>query len=322
MLVLSISVFLGVFLVVAMLLLAGSKSSQRGKQVHAHLESALANYRPQAKSETIDLRKVEQFSAIPILNHWLRKVGVVSAMRRLLAQAEIKWTPGALLLMCFACFFIPAVLVNMRVHAWMFSLLVGGALGCLPMIFVFYKRKQRFHRFEQRLPDALDLMVSALRAGHSLVAALRMVALEAPEPLASEFRTCYDEQNYGLELRAAMDNLLERVPLQDLKIVMTAILIQKESGGNLAEVLQKATQVIRERFRLRRQVRTHTAQGRLTGMILSLLPIVLGIGLYLVDPKTMSTLWTNPLGIKLLYTAGIMMTLGGLIIRKIVNMEV
>jgi tight adherence protein B len=165
-------------------------------------------------------------------------------------------------------------------------------------------------------------MVSGLRAGHSLVAALRLVAYESPEPISSEFRICFDEQNYGLELRTAMENLVSRVPLQDLRIVVTAILIQKDSGGNLAEVLDKASYVIRERFKLKRQVRVHTAQGRLTGWILSFLPIALGIALYLLNPQTMSLLWTRPIGVKLLIASGVMTITGSLIIRKIVNMDV
>jgi tight adherence protein B len=128
--------------------------------------------------------------------------------------------------------------------------------------------------------------------------------------------------NYGLELKSALDNLVTRVPLQDVKIVTTAVLIQRESGGNLAEVLDKTAQVIRERFRLKRQVSTHTAQGRLTGWILTMLPVVLGFILYLVNPDLMSNLWKKDLGLKLLYAAGSMIVVGGLIIRKIVNMDV
>ena len=143
-----------------------------------------------------------------------------------------------------------------------------------------FKRSKRFGKFEQGLPEALDLMVSALRAGHSLIAAMGLVARECADPVGSEFKMCFEEQNYGLELKTALDNLIERVPLQDLSIVATAIMIQKESGGNLAEVLDKTSHVIRERFRLKRQIQTHTAQGRLTGWILSLLPVVLGIALY------------------------------------------
>jgi tight adherence protein B len=201
-------------------------------------------------------------------------------------------------------------------------MLIGLLLGSAPLVFVLQKRRRRFTQFEQDLPEALDLMVSSLRAGNSLVSAMRLVAHESPDPIGGEFRICFDEQNYGLELRTAMENLVTRVPLQDLRIIVTAILIQKESGGNLAEVLDKASYLIRERFRLRRQVRVHTAQGRLTGWILSLLPVVLGIALYFVSPETISVLWTRSIGVKLLYTAAGMTIAGALIIRKIVNMEV
>jgi tight adherence protein B len=165
-------------------------------------------------------------------------------------------------------------------------------------------------------------MVSGLRAGHSLIAAMGLVGREVPDPVGAEFRICFEEQNYGLELKSAIENLIDRVPMQDLRIVATAIMIQKESGGNLAEVLDKTSYVIRERFRLKRQIRTHTAQGRLTGWILSLLPVVLGIALFTVNPTMMSILWTRDIGIKLLWTSGCMTLIGGFIIRQIVNMEV
>jgi tight adherence protein B len=165
-------------------------------------------------------------------------------------------------------------------------------------------------------------MVNGLRAGHSLVAAMGLVARECADPLGREFRACFEEQNYGLELKIAMDNLINRVPLQDLRIVATAILIQKESGGNLAEVLNNTAHVIRERFRLKRQVMVHTAQGRMTGWVLTLLPVGLGIGLYIVNPQMMSILWTRPIGIKLMWGAAGMIVVGGLIIHKITDMDV
>jgi tight adherence protein B len=149
-----------------------------------------------------------------------------------------------------------------------------------------------------------------------------LVARETPDPVGIEFKSTFEEQNYGLELKTALDNMLNRVPLQDLRIVCTAIMIQKESGGNLAEVLDKTAHVIRERFRLKRQIKTHTAQGRLTGWILTALPIFLGIGLYFLNPGMMSLLWTRPIGVKLIETAIVMIIIGGLIIRKIVNMDV
>ena len=316
-------VFLSVFLVIALLLAAsGTGASQQTKRTIAQLDAALASDRPENRDEIVDLRKQELLSAIPLFNRLLLKFEIVPRLHTLIYQSGLKWTSGGLLLMSLACFAIPGYLLYLRTGVVILAIIVGLIASYLPLAFVTFKRGQRFSKIEQELPEALDLMVSALRAGHSLVAALRLVAYESPEPICSEFRICFDEQNYGLELRTAMENMVDRLPLQDLRIVVTAILIQKESGGNLAEVLDKASYVIRERFRLRRQVRVHTAQGRMTGWILSLLPLVLGFGLYLLNPKTMSILWTRSIGIKLLYVSAGMTITGGLIIRKIVNMEV
>jgi len=323
MLLILVLVFVGVFAVSALLLVAsGTGASQRTKQTLATLNAVLATSSPERLDPVIDLRKNELLSAIPWVNRWLLKLELAPRLRLMLYQANLNWTAGGLLLMSAACFLIPSYLFYLRTRAVLFSLLIGLLLGAAPFVYVRFKRSLRFNQFEQGLPDALDLMVSALRAGHSLAAALGLVARETPDPIGSAFRTCFDEQNYGLDLRTAMDNMTTRMPLQDLRIVTTAILIQKESGGNLAEVLDKAAHVIRERFRLKRQVRVHTAQGRLTGWILSFLPLVLGVLLYLVNPKTMSLLWTREIGIKLLYTSAAMTITGGLIIRKIVNMDV
>jgi tight adherence protein B len=212
--------------------------------------------------------------------------------------------------------------VYWRTGVLVLSVGVGAAGLFFPLIFVRQKRARRFGKFEQGMPEAVDLMVSALRSGHSLASALGLVGHESPDPIGMEFRVCFEEQNYGLELRTALEHLTSRVPLQDLKIIVAAILIQKESGGNLAEVLDKTSQVIRERFRLKREIQTYTAQGRLTGWILTILPLVLGCALYLISPDNMSLLWKRELGIKLLYGAGSMIILGGLAIRKIVNIDV
>ena len=323
MLLVVVLVFLGVFGVIVLLMSASNVGgSRQGKQALAALQSALATDKSEGRDQIVDIRKKELLSAIPLLNRWLLKIELAPRLHRLLYQANLKWTAGGLMLMSTACFVIPAYLMYRRSGVLIFSLVIGVVLGGAPFAFVLHRRSQRFKKFEQNLPEALDLMVSALRAGHSLLAGLGLVARECVDPIGSEFRICFEEQNYGLELRTAMDNLVARVPLQDLKLVSTAILIQKESGGNLAEVLDKVSQLIRDRFRLRRQVSVHTAQGRMTGWVLSFLPIALGLALYLVNPKTMSLLWTNPLGLKLIYAASAMMVVGGLIIRKIVNMEV
>ena len=323
MLLLLVLVFLGVFVVAALLLTATrSSASQQTEQTLNVLQAALATSKMSRADQAVDIRKEELLSAVPWLNRWLLKLELAPRLRILLYQADLKWTAGGLLLMSAVCFVIPAYLIYLRTGALIFAFLIGLLLGAAPIVFVLYKRAQRFAKFEAALPDTLDLMVSALRAGHSFVSAMDLAANEAADPIGKEFRICFDEQNYGLELKTAMNNLSVRVPLQDLKIVITAILIQKESGGNLAEVFDKAAYVIRERFRLKRQVRVHTAQGRLTGWILSFLPVVLGIGLYLINPESMSLLWTRAIGIKLLYLSGAMTIVGALIIRKIVNMDV
>jgi len=323
MVLLIVVVFVGVFTVVALLIVAsGSAAAGQSKQVLATLDSALASDIPKSSSPIVDFRKSELLSAIPWVNRRLLKSDLVPNLQSLLNQANLKWTVGVLLLMCAAFFALPAYLIDLKTGSLLGGLLGGLVLGFLPYGYVRYQRSRRFGKFEEGLPDALELMVSALRVGHSFSAALGLVTRECADPIGSEFRICFDEQNFGLELRTALENMIARVPLQDLRIVVTAILIQRESGGNLAEVLEKTAYVTRQRFRLKRQVMVHTAQGRLTGWILTFLPVALGIGLYFVNPETMSLLWKTKVGIKLLCGAGCMLVVGTLIIQKIVHMEV
>ena len=316
-------VFLGVFGVVVLIAAAsGSGTTDQTRAIMTRLESAIAIGKPEMADLIVDVRKNELMSSIPWLDRYLSKLELAPRIRRFLYQANVKWTVGGLSLLCGLFFIVPAYLVYLRTGAILFGFLIGIVTGSGPILWVYQKRKNRLGKFEQGIPEALELIVSALRVGHSLNAAMGLVSRECPDPVGTEFRLTFDEMNYGLELKSALDNLVTRVPLQDVKIVATAILIQRESGGNLAEVLEKTSQVIRERFRLKRQVLTHTAQGRLTGWILTLLPVVLGVLLYLVNPDLMSLLWKKELGIKLLYAAGIMIVIGGMIIRKIVNMDV
>ncbi len=314
-------VFVGVFTLIA-LPLAALGSSNSSKQALATLDSAIKVDRQDLRLQKLNVRKNEVLSSIPWLNQKLLKFELTPYLRRLLSQADLDWSPGRLLLITAAGFVIPSYVLMQVTDSYLLSLVVGAVLGALPMSLVLFKRSRRFGQFEKNLPEALDLMVSGLRAGHSLLAAMALVARECPDPVGSEFRICFEEQNYGLEMKTALENLLERVPLQDLKIAVTAILIQKESGGNLAEVLDKTSYVIRERFRLKRQIRVHTAQGRLTGWILTALPIALGLGIYLVDPQMISILWHRPIGIKLMWASAGLILVGGFVIHKIVDIDV
>jgi len=318
----AIIVFCGVFVVMALLITAsGVGASEQLKKTLARLDALLVSEHG-AKEEMIDVQKRELLSSIPLVNRILLRLEITPKIRKLLYQASVKWTPGGFLLVSFALWMVFTYIFYLRTDQLFFSILASLIPACAPLAYVARMRAARFLKFEEGLPAALDLMVSGLRGGHSLVSVLGLVAKEAPEPIGPEFRICFDEQNFGLDLRLAMENLVTRVPVQDLRIVVTAILIQRETGGNLAEVLEKCASLTRERFRLKKEIRVKTAQGRLTGWILSLLPLGLGCLLFVIKPEVISLLWTRPLGIKMMYVGAAMITCGALIIRKIVRIQV
>jgi tight adherence protein B len=314
-------VFVGIFTVIA-LPLATMGPSSSAKQALATLDSAIKVDRRELLPQKLNVRKNELLSSIPWLNQTLLKFELTPYLRKMMSQADLNWSAGRLLVLCAAGFVIPTYGLLQATNNPLLAFASGAAVSLLPFGFVLVKRNRRFSAFEKNLPEALDLMVSGLRAGHSLLAAMALVARECPAPICGEFKIAFEEQNYGLEMKTALENLIKRVPLQDLKITTTAILIQKESGGNLAEVLDKTGYVIRERFRLKRQIMVHTASGRLTGLILTLLPIVLGVGIYFVDPGMISILWHRDIGIKLMWAAAGLIVLGGFVIWKIVDIDV
>jgi tight adherence protein B len=319
-----ILIFVAIFAIAAPVLVwsSGAHNAAKKEKVSAVLDSALGRPAAASKNDPDTFRRSELISSIPALNRMLAKLDLMPRISLMLRQANLKMTPVSLLLMCATAFAIPAYLVNYKTGSILIALGVGAALAGLPLGFVAFKRKQRFGKFLQGLPEALDLIVSGLRAGHSLSSAMGLVTRECPDPVGTEFRVAFDEQNFGLDLRVALDNLVRRVPLQDLKMAITAIVIQRESGGNLAEVLEKTSYMIRERFRLKKQVSVHTAQGRMTGLVLTILPIALGFGLYLLNPENESLLWRRELGVKLLIGAVCSLIIGTALIQKIVRMKV
>ncbi|UWZ83075.1 type II secretion system F family protein [Occallatibacter riparius] len=319
-----ILIFVAVFAVAAPILVWSSGAHNAGKKekVAEVLDNALGKASGDEKHDPLSFRKADNSSNIPLLDRFLQQLDLIPRIAMLLRQADLKWTPGALVLMCAVAFAVPAYIVNFKTGILLIALGVGVATGLLPLAFVWFKRVQRFGKFEGQLPEALDLICSALRAGHSLSAALGLVTRECQDPLAGEFRLAFDEQNFGLDMRTALENLVKRVPLQDLKMAITAIIIQRESGGNLAEVLEKTAHMVRERFRLKKQVKVHTAQGRLTGLVLTILPVALGFGLWVINPDNESMLWHRPIGIKLLIGAGVSLVIGSAIIQKIVRLKV
>ena len=200
---------------------------------------------------------------------------------------------------------------------------IGATVGfALPFLYLGMKRKRRFRAFEEQFPEALDLIARALKAGHAFATGLKMVSDEMPEPVGPEFRKTFDEQNFGLPLKDALDNLTYRVPLLDVRFFSTAVLIQRETGGNLSEILENLAHVVRERFKILRQVRVYTAHGRFTGYILLALPAVLCVALAFINPDHMNLLFRERMGQMLLLGAIVMQTVGYLWIKQVIKIEV
>jgi tight adherence protein B len=297
-------------------------SAGPSKLVKERLQALNWESAPVHFEEATDIRRQEQTGKIVWLNRWMVRVNLASRSRLLLYQADVKTPPERLLLISLVGWAVAVAAIYLRTGALWAAIVLAAGVIPLPSIYVFRKRAKRFAKFERQLPEALDMLVGALKVGHSLITAIGALGQDASEPLAGEFRKLFDEQNFGLDPHTAMTNLAMRVPLPDVRIFVAAALIQKESGGNLAEVLGKVAQTTRARFQLKKQIMVHTAQGRLTGWILSLLPVGLGLGMYLVNPDGMSLLWTRSIGLKMLGTAAAMIVVGWLIIQKIVRIRV
>jgi len=320
---LTVLAFVSLFTVTALLIVAVRGSSVSRKQFQAALSSALQLPRYSATEETVDVRKKDALSSISWMNRWLSQVDAAVQLQAQLDQADLPWNAGQMVLTSALLFVVSAVIVNLM---WpglgVLCLILAAPVGAAPFIYVRIKRRSRFARFLKALPDVLDLMVSALQAGHSLVGALGIVATDAPEPVRREFRLCFEEQNFGVDLHTAMDHLRRRVPLHDMRIIATAILIQKESGGNLAEVLERTAQLIRERFHLQDQIRVHTAQSRLNGLLLTLAPLAIAMMLNILNPGYMTPLFHTALGHKIMAIGVGLNLLGLLIIRSIIRIRV
>jgi tight adherence protein B len=269
------------------------------------------------------LRREEvALSAIPIINQILRATTVVSRpLRKLLDRSGIELTVGTLVLLCLcagAAGYLVVVLISDLALA---GLIVGAFCAYLPLWFVNFMAARRVNKFEEQFPEAIELLSRALRAGHAFTTGLSMVAEEMAEPVGTEFRLAYDRQNFGMPMADALKALGERVPLLDARFFVTAVLTQREAGGNLAEVLDNLATVIRERFKVKRQVRVITAHARITGWVLALMPPCLGVALTILSPGQMSLLWTDPTGIKMVVVALVLQIVGTLVIRKLVNVE-
>ena len=245
----------------------------------------------------------------------------VSPLKEFIDQSGVKMTIGSFLL-ATACLALLGFVVTFRFTFSLWFSLIGAALAAmLPYLYVKRAKTKRLYKFEEQFPEAIDLVSRALRAGHSLPTGLNMVADELSAPVGTEFRTLYDEQNFGLTLPEALRNFARRIPVLDARFFVTAVLTQREAGGNLAEVLDNLAEVIRARFKVKRQVRVISAHGRITGWVLAGLPPSVAVAAFVISPMHIQTLLGDPIGINMIMAAAVMQVVGTLIIRKIVDIE-
>ena len=313
------------FLMVLMIFLVASLAA-RGKSgpesVRKRLEAIEKAQKRGHVSLELDLLRDELLSDVPLLHRLLQQWSWSGRMRDFLAQAGMKIKPGKLIIISAVLSAGAYFVVYYVYHKAMLAVPAAGLAAILPLVYVAFMRRRRLRQFEKNFPEAIDLLGRAVRAGHAFTTGLEMIGQELPEPVAGEFRTTFEQQNFGLPLKEALLNMTDRIPLIDLRFFVIALLIQKDTGGNLAEILDNLSRVIRERFRIYGEVRIRTAQGRMTAGILIALPPMMGIVLMGMNPTYIRPLIDDIWGNYMLIGAGLLQIIGSAILWKIVNIEV
>lgn len=314
------------FLIVAMMaaavfLLAGPRTQNAVRTRLEALEKGTAKGNVTGSTGT-GLVRDELLSDVPVLHRLLTRWSWSGRLQQWIGQAGMSLKPGKLLLLG-GVLGLGAAFAAQHLYTSPFVPVPAAVLAALiPLGVILMKRSRRLHAFEKGFPEAIDLLARSVRAGYSFSTGLEVVATELSDPVATEFRATFDEQNFGLPLRDAFLNLSARVPIIDVRFFVTAILIHKETGGNLAEILDNLAHVIRERFRIVGEVRTRTAQGRMTAGILIALPPAMLLVLRVINPDYVNLLFTDPWGSYMLGGAAVMQVIGALVLWKIVNIAV
>ncbi|WP_233862514.1 type II secretion system F family protein [Paraburkholderia adhaesiva] len=297
-----------------------SRHGPAARRLESRIRSvSMANGAPR---ETLSMLKRGAGEHASPLRRKLAKLALVEAAARQLQQAGLTWTAGQLFGFSAA---IPLVVVAVGALSpvrFDYVILVAAVSAMLPALYMRRCRAKRLLQFERQLPDACDMLARSLRAGHAFAAAIQMVGDEFPEPMGGEFRVTFDEINYGLSLNDALTNLAQRVPIHDLRYFVIAVLIQRETGGNLAELLDSITSLVRERFKLFDKVRVLSAEGRMSAWVLILLPFVTAGLMMLINPGFLDVLWEDPAGLSVVQTAAVLMVLGVFWIRRTIAIRV
>jgi tight adherence protein B len=311
----------GLFLVLGAYLLATMGTDAKRTRLRHRLSEALLHSAHTDDIEVV-LARTELMSEIPWINRSLIRLQAALHLKLMLDQADLHVTPSRLVMFAGMAGMLAALAVSVISGSILMMLGAGLAATTLPFAHVWWKRKKRFESFLELWPDTLDLVSRALSAGHAFSEALHMVSAEMPEPIAGEFRKAYEEQNLGLSLKLAMENLTQRIPLLDLRMVVTAVMIQRETGGNLAEILEKVSHTIRERFRIMGDLKTLTTSSRMSAWLLCGLPIFVTIMITIMNPEYMSILWKDTRGHYLIAAALFLQVTGMLIVRKILDIKI
>lgn len=317
----ALSVFLAIVLGgIGAYLWWNSYHSQHARRFSHRVEAALLNSAGHGPDAGILKHRV--MSQSPALARLLRRLPRMQALDHIMLQSGMNMSVGRFLALTLAAPGLAGMVLTTLNAPWYAVLLMAGAASTLPLLFVLRRRARRLATLEAQLPEAADLISRALRAGHSLPSALDMAGHELPAPIGTELGLVFGEINYGIPLQDALAGLTDRVPIEDLRYLVIAVLIQRESGGNLAEILDNVAGLIRKRLQLLDKVRVLSAEGRLGGWILTLLPVVVGGIVFQINPEMMATLWTDPTGIQMLWYAVAMTCVGILWMRQIVRIHV
>jgi tight adherence protein B len=320
-LVLLVLVFVAVLLLLeGLYLMWRAQKGPEAKKLQSRLHALSASRDRTAQTQVLKQRMLGE---LPMMDRMLESIPRIRVLDRAILQSGMSWSVSKVLMWCATSMLVVgmATYIGARMSLWI-SMLAGLLGGALPFMYVMYKKNQRMSRLERQLPDALDLIIRALRAGHAFSSALKMTGEEMPEPIAGEFRIVHDEINFGVSLQQALSHLSERVPLTDLRYFVVAVLIQRESGGNLTEILANLGRLIRERLKLLAKVKVLSSEGRMSAWILTLMPFFLAFIMNLANPDFMRPLWTDPLGITIVQYMLTLMAFGVFIMRRIVRIRV
>ena len=301
-------------------LLATRKSEIRSARLEQRVKQALQEAEQLGEANVV-LRR-ESISSVPLLQRLLGPLRFTHKLDQMLSQADLQITVSRLLIFCVMAGLMATLAAYTLFNSLPMVFIAGLLATVLPLLHVNWVRKRRLAKFLEHLPDTLDLMSRSLAVGHAFSEALYQVTTDMPEPIATEFRVTYEEQKLGLSLKVALEHLIARVPLLDLRLCVTAILIQRETGGNLAEILEKVSSTIRERFRIVEEFRTMTTAARGSAWILCGLPFFIIFIIMAFNPSYMAPLFYDPRGHYVLATATVMQILGVLSIRKILQIKI